>query len=54
VSIKAAVNTSVSSLDVRTENLAVVAACIVQLSVVVVVIGLELSDTQQLLLTLLT
>jgi len=50
VPIQTAVNSSVAGLDVRTEDFAVVAACVVQLSVIVVVVRLQLGDADQLLL----
>jgi len=47
---EAAVDPSISGLDVWTEDFAVVPARVEQLAIVMVIIGLQLGHTQQLLL----
>jgi len=48
VSKETAVDTPIAGLDMWTEKFAIVSACVVQLSVIVVVIGLQLRNSQHL------
>jgi hypothetical protein len=49
VPIKTPIDATLASIDVVTQYLTVITTCIIKLSVSMVVVGLELGDTQQFL-----